>query len=114
MIEHGVNAFTERIAGFGSSAPFNGELLLGVVEPDVRLDGSCLHSCSPSDGVWGDMLGSFHAEDSLSVRVDMHRHEATLWRNGQPLTPLFSGLPQQVILVVDLNSLTEGVPNYDC
>ena len=100
MIEHGVSEFKVRITGFGSSAPFNGELFLGVVAPDAHLDESCLHSCRSSDGVWGDMLGSFHAEDL--------RHEATLWHNFQPLQPLLSGLPQQVISVVDLNSITEG------
>ena len=108
MIEHGVSEFKVRITGFGSSAPFNGELFLGVVAPDARLDESCLHSCSPSHGVWGDMLGSFHAEDLFSVRVDMHRHEATLWHNGQPLRPLLSGLPQQVIPVVGFHLITEG------
>ena len=100
-----MSEFKVRITGFGSSVPFNGELFLGVVAPDARLDESCLHSGSPSDGVWGDMLSSFHAEDLFSVRVDMHRHEATLQHNGQPLNCSFLGFRSKSFLLLTSTQL---------
>ena len=97
----GVTEFKLRIDKLG-----NREFVLGVVSPGVSLDVLCLHSRTPSDGVWIKYFRDLQEGDMIVVRVDMERRQATFWKNGVPCEELLDDLPECVVPVVELPGIS--------
>lgn len=102
----GVTEFIFRIDNVG-----NGEFVAGVVSPTAPLDVSCLHSCTPSEGAWVKLISHFEGfdiqeGDVITIRVDMERRQATLWKNSIPCEGALDDLPERVVPVVELPGIS--------